>query len=218
MKLGAYVTFQGCTWQVAAVAGASVTLVGETGQTASVLASFLFADPAFTVVGSPATGVQPWGLLESVPERERERALAWQRHIREIETGLPDGPGSTGVPRPEYDPQRQSMAEREQAKADELTRLGWPRVSRATVRRMRARAARELRSYADTNTLTRGSPFPTLRQQRSRSTVRPSTSPATAPEEPTTAACLLPWNGPPSRDPHVRTIGRGSWRHGWGIT
>ncbi|MFF8430565.1 transposase [Streptomyces sp. NPDC016566] len=139
VKLGAYVTFQGSTWQVAAVAGTSVTLVDENGQTASVLASFLIADPAFTVVGSPAAGVQPWGLLESVPARERERALAWQRHIREIETGLPDGPGSVGMPRPEYDPQRTSMAEREQAKADELTRLGWPRVSRATVRRMRAR-------------------------------------------------------------------------------
>jgi transposase InsO family protein len=139
VKLGAYVTFQGGTWQVAAVAGASVTLVGEDGQTASVLAAFLFADPAFTVVGSPAAGVQPWGLLESVPERERERALAWQRHIREIETGLPGGPGSVGTPRPEYDPQRTSMAEREQAKADELARLGWPKASRATVRRMRAR-------------------------------------------------------------------------------
>ncbi|MEU0742378.1 transposase [Streptomyces sp. NPDC006134] len=31
------------------------------------------------------------------------------------------------------------MAEREQAKAGELAQLGWPRVSRATVRRMRAR-------------------------------------------------------------------------------
>ncbi|MER5981073.1 Mu transposase C-terminal domain-containing protein [Streptomyces sp. NPDC001857] len=139
VKLGAYVTFQGCTWQVAAVAGASVSLVGEDGQTASVLSSFLFADPGFTVVGSPSAGVRQWGLLESVPARERERAMAWQRHIREIETGLPDGPGSTGVPRPGYDPQRTSMAEREQAKADELTQLGWPQVSRATVRRMRAR-------------------------------------------------------------------------------
>ncbi|WP_405763991.1 DDE-type integrase/transposase/recombinase [Streptomyces sp. NBC_00080] len=139
VKLGAYVTFQGCTWQVAAVAGASVTLVGEDGQTASVLTPFLFADPGFTLVGSPATGVRQWGLLESVPARERERALAWQRHIREIETGLPDGPGSAGMPRPAYDPQRTSMAEREQAKADELAQLGWPRVSRATVRRMRAR-------------------------------------------------------------------------------
>ncbi|WP_406841105.1 transposase [Streptomyces sp. AHU1] len=139
VRLGAYVTFQGCTWQVAAVAGASVTLAGEDGQTASVLASLLFADPHFTVVGSLGAGVRQWGLLESVPERERERALAWQRHIREIETGLPGGPGSVGMPRPAYDPQRTSMAEREQAKADELTALGWPRVSRATVRRMRAR-------------------------------------------------------------------------------
>ncbi|MGW6738976.1 transposase [Streptomyces sp. NPDC055013] len=139
VKLGAYVTFEGRAWQVAAVAGASVRLVDTRGQTASVLASFLFADPAFAVVDSPAAAVPPWGLLESVPERERERALAWQRHIREVETGLPGGPAGGGTPRPEYDPARRSMAEREQAKADELARLGWPQVSRATVRRMRAR-------------------------------------------------------------------------------
>ncbi|WYB40028.1 transposase [Streptomyces sp. GD-15H] len=139
VQLGAYVTFEGRAWQVAAVAGASVRLVDEGGQTASVLASFLFADPAFAVVDSPAPGVVPWGLMEAVPARERERALAWQRHIREIETGLPGGPGSGGMPRPAYDPEQRSMAEREQAKADELAQLGWPQVSRATVRRMRAR-------------------------------------------------------------------------------
>ncbi|MGP3974466.1 transposase [Streptomyces sp. 8N114] len=124
---------------MAAVAGGSVRLVDEQGQTASVLVSFLFSDPTFAVVGSAAVGVPPWGLMESVPERERERALAWQRHIREIETGLSGGPDSGGMPRPEYDLQRTSMAEREQAKADELAALGWPKVSRATVRRMRAR-------------------------------------------------------------------------------
>ncbi|KUL48980.1 transposase [Streptomyces sp. NRRL S-1521] len=139
VKLGAYVRFQNRPWQVVALMGASVTLVDEQGQTASVLASFLFADPTFTVAGSPAAAVPPWGLLDTVPERDRERALAWQRHIREIETGQPGGPASSGIPRPEYDPQHRSMAEREQAKADELARLGWPQVSRATVRRMRAR-------------------------------------------------------------------------------
>ncbi|MEV7144670.1 transposase [Streptomyces tauricus] len=139
VKLGAYVTFEGRAWQVAAVAGASVRLVDEDGQTASVLAPFLFADRTFAVVDSPAPGVVPWGLMESVPAREREQALAWQRHIREIETGLPGGPASGGTPRPAYDPERRSMAEREQAKADELAQLGWPQVSRATVRRMRAR-------------------------------------------------------------------------------
>ncbi|MFF5826067.1 transposase [[Kitasatospora] papulosa] len=139
VKLGAYVTFEGRAWRVAAVAGVSVRLVDEDGRTASVLASFLFADPTFTVVDSPAPGVAPWGLMESVPVRERERALAWQRHIREIETGMPGGPASSKEPRPEYDPEQRSMAEREQAKADELAQLGWPQVSRATVRRMRAR-------------------------------------------------------------------------------
>jgi transposase InsO family protein len=139
VKLGAYVRFEGRTWQVAAVAVPSVRLVDEDGQTTSVLASFLFADPTFAMVDCPAPGVVPWGLMESVPARERERALAWQRHIREIETGLPGGPGSGGIPRPAYDPEQRSMAEREQAKADELAQLGWPQVSRATVRRMRAR-------------------------------------------------------------------------------
>ncbi|MEU0742377.1 hypothetical protein [Streptomyces sp. NPDC006134] len=106
VRLGAYVTFEGRPWQVAAVAGASVRLVDTAGQIASVLVSLLFADPTFAVVDCPAPAAAPWGLLEAVPERERERAMAWQRHIREIETGLPGGPGSGGTPRPAYDPQR----------------------------------------------------------------------------------------------------------------
>jgi len=139
VEAGAYVTFEGRSWQVAAVTSSTVRLVDEHGETASVLSSFLFADPAFTVSGMPAAGVPPWGLFDSVPQRERERALSWQRHIREVETGLSGEPGSGTVPRPAYDPARRSLAEREQAKADELAALGWPQVSRATVRRMRAR-------------------------------------------------------------------------------
>ncbi|WP_450165244.1 transposase [Streptomyces albicerus] len=139
VEAGAYVTFEGRSWQVAAVVSSTVRLVDAHGETASVLSSFLFADPAFTVAGMPAAGVPLWGLFDSVPERERERALAWQRHIREVETGLSGEPGGSDVPRPAYDPARHSLAEREQAKADELAALGWPQVSRATVRRMRAR-------------------------------------------------------------------------------
>ncbi|WP_172639481.1 hypothetical protein [Streptomyces tailanensis] len=41
-----------------------------------------------------------WGLFETAPEHARRKALAWQRHIREVESGLPDGPGTDGVPRP----------------------------------------------------------------------------------------------------------------------
>ncbi|MEU8735412.1 hypothetical protein AB0C68_39390 [Streptomyces tendae] len=65
------------------------------------------------------------------------KALAWQRHVRELECGLPGGPGSEGTVREQYDPERHTLAEREQAKAEELTALGFGRVSRTTVQRMR---------------------------------------------------------------------------------
>jgi hypothetical protein len=131
------VVFDGRTWQVGALVGATVRLIGEEGITASVLASVLLADPGFEVVGVPLAGAPQWGLFQTVPLAAQERALAWQRHIREVETGLPGGPGEGGVPRPEYDPQRWTLAEREQAKADELASMGWARVSRATVQKMR---------------------------------------------------------------------------------
>jgi hypothetical protein len=61
IALGAYVRFEGRPWQVAAVAGASVRLVDEQGQTASMLASFLFADPTFAVVDASVAAVPGWG-------------------------------------------------------------------------------------------------------------------------------------------------------------
>ena len=104
VKLGAYVTFEGRAWQVAAVAGAWVRLVDEDGQTASVLAPFLFADPTFAVVDSPAPGVVPWGLMESVPVRERERALAWQRTSARSRPGCPAARQAAGCPGPNTTP------------------------------------------------------------------------------------------------------------------
>jgi hypothetical protein len=47
------------------------------------------------------------------------------------------GSGSGGKVREEYDPQRFTLAEGEHAKAAELAALGWTKVSRATVQRMR---------------------------------------------------------------------------------
>ncbi|MFF0767018.1 hypothetical protein ACFYWH_44715 [Streptomyces sp. NPDC003737] len=67
----------------------------------------------------------------------RERALAWQRHVREVECRLPGGPGASGTVREQYDPQRFTLAERERAKAEELTVTGFGRISRTTVQRMR---------------------------------------------------------------------------------
>ncbi|PKV76956.1 Mu transposase C-terminal domain-containing protein [Streptomyces sp. TLI_146] len=139
-EVGAHVVFEAVTWQIVALVGQAVRLVAEDGTTASVLAAHLCADPGFRVVRDDARPEVPqWGLFEGIDAAARERALAWQRHIREIEYGLPAGPGSPGAPRPQFDPERYSLAERERAKAEELAALGWAKASVPTVRRMRAR-------------------------------------------------------------------------------
>ncbi|MFG3013781.1 hypothetical protein ACGFZB_25740 [Streptomyces cinerochromogenes] len=134
--MGAQVRFEDCVWQVTGLAGGRVYLVAGDGDSACVLAAALVAATGFAVIGAPAARPVTPVLWEAVPLAAQERALAWLRHIREVETGLPGGPGS-GTPRPQYDPQSFTLAEREAAKAQELTGLGWARVSRATVQRMR---------------------------------------------------------------------------------
>ncbi|AUH38855.1 Mu transposase C-terminal domain-containing protein [Streptomyces sp. CMB-StM0423] len=138
VKVGAQVRFRGVKWQVAALSGQTVHLVGPDGGGEAVLAGYLFADPGFSIIGADVPQAAPqWGLFETAPAAAREKALAWQRHVREVECGLADGPGSGGVVRPQYDPEQHTLAEREQAKAEELTVLGFGRVSRTTVQRMR---------------------------------------------------------------------------------
>ncbi|WP_374109123.1 Mu transposase C-terminal domain-containing protein [Streptomyces sp. CC228A] len=138
VKVGAHVRFRGVKWQVVALSGQTVHLVGPDGGGEAVLAGYLFADPGFSVIGADVPQAAPqWGLFETAPAAAREKALAWQRHVREVECGLADGPGSGGVVREQYDPARHTLAEREQAKAEELTALGFGRVSRTTVQRMR---------------------------------------------------------------------------------
>ncbi|MFI2207518.1 hypothetical protein ACH47Z_44100 [Streptomyces sp. NPDC020192] len=142
VALGAYVSFRGVRWQVVALAGSRVHLAGEDGSDEAVLAGHLFADPGFAVLGAQGEVDQPqaaprWGLFETAPAAAREKALAWQRHVWEVECGLPGGPGSCGAVREQYDPATRTLAEREQAKAEELTALGFGRVSRTAVQRMR---------------------------------------------------------------------------------
>ncbi|GGX42220.1 hypothetical protein [Streptomyces chryseus] len=138
LEPGTQVRFAKRTWTVVMLEGACVRLVDADNSVATVLANFLFADPDFDVVGAPQRGVPPFGLLEDLPEQVRMRAYAWERHVREAETGCPV-PGQVQPPRAEFDPARRSMAEREAAKAAELTAAGQP-ASAVTVRRMRARA------------------------------------------------------------------------------
>ncbi|MGW2572988.1 transposase [Streptomyces sp. NPDC001537] len=138
VEVGARLRYDGRVWTLAVLEGARATLVTDEGASAVVLLPYLFAHPSFEVEGGPAPArVPPFGLLEALPEQVRERALAWQRHVREVETGFPDAVAQ-GAPHEQFDPATRSLAQRERAKAEELTAVGWA-ASAATVRRMRAR-------------------------------------------------------------------------------
>ncbi|MFF3459783.1 hypothetical protein ACFYXH_36905 [Streptomyces sp. NPDC002730] len=66
----------------------------------------------------------PTSRIAEFPENAAEQARWWERHILEVLDGLPpDAPAGTAA-RPEFDPDRNSLAQRERAKAAELTAAG----------------------------------------------------------------------------------------------
>ncbi|MEV8395215.1 MULTISPECIES: transposase [unclassified Streptomyces] len=140
VEVGAHVVYRGQTWQVAALQGQQVYLLQEDGTETRLLLGRLFADPGFEVVGARVPDAVPqWGLFETVPVAAQQRALAWLPHIREVETGWPHPEGGRDgqAMRPQYDPERWTLAQREAAKAKELAELGFARVTPTTVQRMR---------------------------------------------------------------------------------
>ncbi|WP_381567148.1 Mu transposase C-terminal domain-containing protein [Streptomyces eurythermus] len=138
LRPGDWVTFDGGEHQVVALAGTAVRLRSAAGAESVVLASYLMAAPDFAVTGAePLPEMEPFGLLETLPEPARAAAVEWQRHVVEVETGLPPG-AEPGTPaRPEYDLVSRTVVERAQAKADELG------VSLRTVMDKRSRYARQ---------------------------------------------------------------------------
>ncbi|MGW9213559.1 hypothetical protein ACWGR4_42260 [Embleya sp. NPDC055664] len=140
LAVGDRVRLEGREWTVVVLAGGSARLLDEGGAVAAVSLPHVFADPGFEVVGAARPVVPPFGLLDALPEDVRDRALAWERHVREVESGVADPP--SGTPRARYDPARWNLTQREEAKAAELTDPGTP-TSVATVRRMRARYRRK---------------------------------------------------------------------------
>ena len=134
LRPGDWVHFDGGEHQVVAVAGTSVRLRAPEGTESVVLASYLMASPGFMVVGgAPMPRVEPFGLLDGLPEEVLAEAREWERHLVEVEAGLPPDAGPGAVPRPEYDPAVCSLLQRERAKAAELG------VSLRTVEYRRAR-------------------------------------------------------------------------------
>ncbi|MBY8844581.1 transposase [Streptomyces sp. SP2-10] len=145
LDVGAVVHHGGRAWRVAGIEGAlasggRIWLADpeEEGGLAVFDLAALVADPSFDC---GRLRVPQVGLLSTVSEEQQWRAFAIERHVREVETGFPTADGE-GPVKPQYDPHSTTLADREQAKADELAAQGWKNVSRATVRRWRERYRR----------------------------------------------------------------------------
>jgi len=138
LRPGDWVSFEGGDHQVLAFAGTSVRLRAQDGAEQVVLASYLMAAPDFAVVGGiPVPGVEPFGLLDGLPEEVLAAARDRERHVVEVETGLAPDAEPGAEPRPGYDPQARTLAQRTQTKAAELG------MTSRTVERMRAQYARQ---------------------------------------------------------------------------
>jgi putative transposase len=124
---------------VISVTGSRVRLADEEGTVRTVTAAELAADPRFEIVAAaPSGGTRPEIGMEGLPAAAVEEASWWEAHIAEVVYGLrPDAPAGS-CPRPQYDPERTSLTEREKAKAAELAAAGRP-VPASTVKHRRQR-------------------------------------------------------------------------------
>ena len=80
---------------------------------------------------------EPFGLLEGLPAKVLEKAREWERHVVEVETGLPPNPLPGASPRAGFDPPSTTIAARDRVKTAELG------VSLRTIKVRRARYAQQ---------------------------------------------------------------------------
>jgi hypothetical protein len=155
LRIGDMVIFDGSEHRVAGMSGTSVRLAGADGTPAVVLLSHLVSSDGFAIIGGerPLAATASVMALEDVPAEAAAAARDWERHIVEVETGLPPGAQPGASPKAGYDPATTTLRQREAATAAELAASGKP-VSAITVQRMRRRYRDEgLRGLVDHRSL-----------------------------------------------------------------
>lgn len=107
LRVGDRVRVEDRVHTVVDLSGTAVRLVDEHNTASVVMFAHLMASGGFELLDATAStpGLPPFGLLDTVPEVALRKARFFEKHLIEVETGLPpDAPKGT-VPRPEYDPQ-----------------------------------------------------------------------------------------------------------------
>jgi hypothetical protein len=124
---------------VVGVTGTRVLLADQQGRVTTAALPVLAAAADFALVDrhEPA-GLPPLGTLEGLAPEAVEAARWWERHILEVLHGHDPQAAPGLAPRPEYEPSRHSLSQRERAKAARLTAAGH-QVSASTVKHRRQR-------------------------------------------------------------------------------
>lgn len=112
LRVGDRLRFDGGEHTVVGLTGASVRLVGDDGVDQLVLVTHLQAAADFALLsGSGPVCLPPLSLLDAAPAAVVERARWWERHLVEVQTGLPADAEPGAIPRPGYDPAGPSITE-----------------------------------------------------------------------------------------------------------
>lgn len=103
--------------------------------------------------------IAPTARIAEFPKKAADQARWWESHLLEVLHGLPADAPQGAVPRPEFDPKRHSLAERERAKAAELTSAGHS-VTASGIKQRRQRYHRDgLFGLADRRSAKQMPPF-----------------------------------------------------------
>ena len=137
LAIGARVQFDGAALTVTGITGSSVLLTDVAGRTVPVEMGEVCGPRAvFEASGMPRFSVSA-DLLPGVPAEAAEQARWWEHHVLEVMTGRPAEPGTQA--RAAYDPACSTLAEREAAKARELTAAGHAGITARRINRKRLR-------------------------------------------------------------------------------
>ncbi|MEV4905739.1 Mu transposase C-terminal domain-containing protein [Streptomyces albidoflavus] len=144
LRLGTRLRWQGGTYQVLALQGPEVQLgcLDAEGQDARVLASAVTGAADYGLLDDDGHGMKAEHVADSsglslLSADELQRVRQWERHLREIDDGVPPDAEEGTAPRPGYDPGRFTLRERIAAKAAELKALGFRHASVRTIERRR---------------------------------------------------------------------------------
>lgn len=87
-------------------------------------------------VATNGRAYEDYPMLDTISEKDHKHISQLATHLRELMDGTP--PSTDMPPRPEYDPQRASLAQRINQKAEELRALGCPMSARTLRRKLDA--------------------------------------------------------------------------------